>query len=75
MTTSGIGFQPNFTWLKENSANTQHHQLYDSARGAGKVVYSNLNNAETNDLSHKMLSNLVNLLVIIYSKYYSCKIT
>ena len=45
LTVSGVGFQPDFTWLKNRSA-TQHHQLYDAVRGAGKVVYTNLDNAE-----------------------------
>jgi len=45
ITVTGVGFQPDFTWLKDRSA-IQHHQLYDSARGAGEVIYSNLINAE-----------------------------
>ena len=45
LTISGIGFQPDFTWLK-NRSSAQHHQLYDVVRGAGKVMYSNLTNAE-----------------------------
>ena len=45
ITVTGVGFQPDMTWLKDRSA-TQHHQLYDSARGAGEVIYPNLSNAE-----------------------------
>ena len=45
LTVTGIDFQPDFTWLKDRSA-TQHHQVYDSVRGAGKVIYPNLDNAE-----------------------------
>ena len=45
LTVTGIDFQPDFTWLKDRSA-VQHHQVYDSVRGAGKVIYPNLDNAE-----------------------------
>jgi len=39
---TGVGFQPDFTWLK-NRATTNHHTLFDAVRGANKVIYSNLN--------------------------------
>jgi hypothetical protein len=42
---SGIGFQPDFVWVKERSS-TSGHQLVDSVRGAGKRLYSNLTSAE-----------------------------
>ena len=45
LTVTGFGFQPDFTWLKDRSA-VQHHQVYDSVRGAGEVIYPNLINAE-----------------------------
>ena len=45
LTVSGVGFQPDLTWLKNRSA-AQHYQLYDAVRGAGKVIYSNLNNIQ-----------------------------
>jgi len=32
---SGLGFQPDFSWLKIRSGTSQDHQLYDSVRGAG----------------------------------------
>jgi len=32
---TGLGFQPDFSWLKIRSGTTQDHQLYDSVRGAG----------------------------------------
>ena len=38
---TGVGFQPDFTWLK-NRATTNHHTLFDAVRGANKVIYSNL---------------------------------
>lgn len=36
---TGVGFQPDFTWIKNRSA-TQHHQLFDAVRGATKRIYS-----------------------------------
>ena len=42
---TGVGFQPDFTWLK-NRATTNHHTLFDAVRGANKVIYSNLNAQE-----------------------------
>ena len=38
---TGVGFQPDFTWLK-NRATTNHHTLFDAVRGANEVIYSNL---------------------------------
>ena len=42
---TGVGFQPDFVWLKKRSA-TAYHYLMDSTRGTGKQVYSNVTNAE-----------------------------
>ena len=43
---TGVGFQPDFTWIKDRDA-TNNHSLYDVVRGVTKVVLSNANNAET----------------------------
>ena len=45
---TGIGFQPDFTWIK-NRAATENHKLYDAVRGVTKNIYSNLTNAEGTD--------------------------
>ena len=42
---TGVGFQPDFTWVKERNA-AEHHYLFDSVRGVTKFMYSNLTNAE-----------------------------
>ena len=42
---TGVGFQPNWVWLKDRT-NANHHRIYDSVRGATKVIYSSLTNAE-----------------------------
>ena len=34
---TGVGFQPDFTWLK-NRSTSQDSKLYDSVRGANKLV-------------------------------------
>ena len=42
---TGVGHQPDFTWVKERNA-AEHHYLFDSVRGVTKFIYSNLTNAE-----------------------------
>ena len=43
---TGLGFQPDFTWIKNRSA-ADNHMLFDSPRGATKYIHSNLTTAET----------------------------
>jgi len=43
---TGVGFQPDFVWMKSRSATLQNG-LHDIVRGVGKGLYSNLTNAET----------------------------
>ena len=42
---TGVGFQPDFTWIKNRSA-TQHHQVFDSTRGATYRIYPASNAAQ-----------------------------
>ena len=42
---TGVGFQPDFTWIK-NYQSVADHVLFDSVRGATKFVNSNQNSAE-----------------------------
>jgi len=42
---TGVGFQPDFIWIKGRSY-TDDHGLFDSVRGATKILYSNEVNAE-----------------------------
>jgi hypothetical protein len=44
-TVSGIGFEPDFTWIKDRSA-ANTHVLFDSVRGGTKQLFSNLTNSE-----------------------------
>ena len=48
---TGVGFQPDFLWIK-NRSQTDWHMLQDSVRGANKVVYSNTNDSESTDNSN-----------------------
>ena len=41
---TGLAFQPDFVWYKNRSTNS--HKIFDSVRGATKVIYSNYNGAE-----------------------------
>ena len=45
---TGVGFQPDFTWVKVRNYDQWNHQLYDSVRGAGseKALHSNGTGAE-----------------------------
>ena len=44
---TGVGFQPDFTWLKHRDNPVAYsHQLYDSVRGATNYLISNTNAAE-----------------------------
>ena len=44
---TGVGFKPDFTWLKHrNNATLYSHQLYDVVRGATNYIISNTDAAE-----------------------------
>jgi len=45
---TGVGFQPDFAWIKSRSATTDHG-LYDAVRGVQKQLESNNTNAETTE--------------------------
>jgi hypothetical protein len=49
---TGVGFQPDFTWIKSRSG-IINNSLYDAVRGAGKVLFSNGTETEytVNDLT------------------------
>ena len=47
---TGVGFQPDFTWIKQrDGATPRHHRLVDSVRGATKYLESDRNIAEVTD--------------------------
>ena len=43
---TGVGFQPDFTWIKQRNT-TRFHYLFDSIRGATKKLHSNSTDAES----------------------------
>ena len=49
-TISGLGFSPDFVWIKSRN-DTYSHRLLDTVRGATNVLYSNGTDAETVDAS------------------------
>ena len=44
-TITGVGFQPDWTWIKNRGAG-EHHVLTDAVRGANKQINTNRDNAE-----------------------------
>jgi hypothetical protein len=46
-TITGVGFQPDFVWLKSRSVATTNHALFDAVRGVGYNLRSNTTDAET----------------------------
>jgi hypothetical protein len=45
---TGVGFQPDWTWIKQRSG-TQEHWLVDAVRGTTKFLESNSTNVESSD--------------------------
>ena len=43
---TGVGFQPDFTWIKQRSPESISHELFDSVRGVQLALYSDLTIAE-----------------------------
>jgi len=46
---TGVGFQPDWTWIKSTSTAGYNHHLVDAVRGVTKDISSNLTNAESTD--------------------------
>ena len=44
---TGVGFQPDWVWVKRRNVDTAHHAIYDSVRGATKQLSSSQTDAET----------------------------
>ena len=47
---TGVGFQPDFTWIKSRSS-AYSHNVYDAVRGVSKRLQTNLTNAESSPIS------------------------
>jgi len=48
-TTHTVGFQPDFCWLKQREDDSYSPAVYDSVRGATKVIYTNDTSQEATD--------------------------
>ena len=48
---TGVGFQPDFVWIKERGPLAENHNLTDSSRGTNKIFNSNNSNAEATSTS------------------------
>ena len=46
---TGVGFQPDWVWIKEADASVEAHSLYDSVRGVQKVLQTNATAAEATE--------------------------
>ena len=46
---SGVGFSPDWTWIKKRSGALTDHRLFDTVRGATKSLKSNLSVAEATE--------------------------
>jgi hypothetical protein len=53
---TGVGFQPDWVWIKARSA-AYSHRLADSVRGAGKELFSNETVAETTNSANGYVSS------------------
>ena len=48
---AGLGFQPDFLWIKSRTNGVASHRLFDATRGTN-ALYSNLTNAEANESAY-----------------------
>tara|TARA_R100000951_G_scaffold61741_2_gene51878 strand:- start:6389 stop:7480 length:1092 start_codon:yes stop_codon:yes gene_type:complete len=49
---SSLDFPPDFVWFKRRTGSPQANNLFDSVRGQGKILYSNLSDAEGTTTNH-----------------------
>jgi len=53
---TGVGFQPDWTWIKARNTSLMGHILTDAVRGVGKTLISNATNAEDTNHEYGYLS-------------------
>lgn len=49
---TGVGFKPDWLWIKSRSSGSYDHMVFDSTRGVTKVIRPNQTNAEGTDSSN-----------------------
>ena len=42
----GLGFTPDFVWIKNRTGSADHHSIIDSSRGTASQIFPNLTNAQ-----------------------------
>ena len=52
---TGVGFKPDFVWVKERGPSAENHNLFDSTRGATKYLQSN--NTKANSTGPQLLTS------------------
>ena len=60
---TGVGFQPDLTWIKARSDSTWHH-LFDAVRGANKALNSNSTGNEGTVATFPSFSRLLSSLLL-----------
>ena len=48
-TVTGVGFQPDFVWIKNRPTGGTNYVMYDAVRGTNKTIASSTTNAESSD--------------------------
>ena len=51
---TGLGFAPDWVWIKERGPSTEQSNIYDSTRGVQKFIVSNTNAAEVSGSSGRL---------------------
>ena len=46
---TGVGFQPDWLWIKDRDSSSNSHVITDAIRGTNKIIFSDNNGAETTD--------------------------
>jgi len=48
---TGVGFQPDWVWIKRRDGSGRNHELYDAVRGTDKAIYSSSNGSEATSVN------------------------
>jgi len=48
---TGVGFQPDWVWIKRRDGSARNHELYDAVRGTDKSIYSSSTSAESTSVN------------------------
>ena len=48
---TGVGFQPDFVWIKRRDGSARDHELYDSVRGTDKMISSSTSSSQSTSVN------------------------